>query len=796
MSIVASGQITLVDLNDSKQLVSYIGASRAKTVIHNPNNNTYVPNYATANQVLTPQLFIAGTNTDVASQAKSTRWFRQTNSAGALTEITASGGGYVLGTGAVKTLTINSNVLASATSMTYIVEMVYTDPDTGFDVITKSEIELVRVTNGERGTDGDNAITAILTNDSHIIPTDEDGDNGVYGGATTEIIVYNGTTNDSSNWTITATPSNGVTGSLSGRVYTVTNMTVDTGYVDFTATRSGYSTITKRFQLSKSKQGISGTSPTSYWLIADSPVLKKGRDGKYNPTTLTFEAKAQTGTGVPYSYNGKFLIEETTNGTTWTKKYESTTAESSYTLTPSANIRMVRVRLYLAIEAGLGGTSGLIDEQIINVVEDGQHGQHAITAILTNESHTIPTNALGGNGNYTNAKTEMVIYEGTTNVSASWTVTATASTGVSGSLSGKTYTVNSMTTDDGYVDLVATRSGYATITKRFILSKTKQGIGGESPTTYWLVNDAHAIAKAKNGVYTPASITLSAKSQTGEGAPANYSGRFRISESTNGTTFTVKYTSSANQATYTYPATGSFPSNLKAIKVELFRAGGTTTLLDEQIIPVLVDGTDGIDSVIATVWTPEGNTLKNSEGSLKATVTVYQGTSEVTPSAFKWYIQDPSATTSSGGDADGGNGWRLLNSTYNAGVTGYTTATITIPASAIASVESFKAVATYGGKKYQDVCTVIDVTDPIVVTIVGISTFKNGQGSTELTAKLYRNGAEIDSNGQDYLYKWSIYNSQNVKTSFSKTGKTITVSADDIDVRGNVICEVSGAVGT
>lgn len=365
MSIVASGQITLVDLNDSRQLVSYIGASRAKTVIHNPNDNTYVPNYETSNQVLTPQLFIAGTNTDVASQAKSTKWFRQTNSAGTPVEITASGGGYTLGTGAVKTLTITSNVLASATTMTYICEMVFTDADTGFDVLTKAEIELVKVTNGQKGSDGE-----------------------------------------------------------------------------------------------------------------------KGADGE--------------------------------------------------------------------------------------------------------------------------------------------------------------------------------------------------------------------------------------------------------------------------------------------------------------------DGRDGVDSVVAMVWTPEGNTLKNSEGTLKASVTLYKGTTEVTPTAFKWYYQDPSATTSSGGDADGGNGWRLMKDVASSkGVTGYTTATITIPASAIEGVESFKCIATYDGNKYRDVCTVIDVTDPIVVTIVGLSTFKNGQGSTELTAKLYRNGAEVDTAGTEYNYSWSIYNSSNQKTAFSKTGKTITVSADDIDVRGNVVCEVS-----
>ena len=68
MTIVASGQITITDLNDAKQLVMYIGASQSRTVIYN-GVSTYVPLYSSTNQVLTPQLFIAGSNVDVASLA-------------------------------------------------------------------------------------------------------------------------------------------------------------------------------------------------------------------------------------------------------------------------------------------------------------------------------------------------------------------------------------------------------------------------------------------------------------------------------------------------------------------------------------------------------------------------------------------------------------------------------------------------------------------------------------------------------------------------------------------------------
>jgi len=312
-----------------------------------------------------------------------------------------------------------------------------------------------------------------------------------------------------------------------------------------------------------------------------------------------------------------------------------------------------------------------------------------------------------------------------------------------------------------------------------------------------MIANASALQRSASNVFTPATITFTAKSQVGSGAINNYNARWIIEDTTDLSTWTNRTVNpTTDEATKTYTPSSN---SIKAVRVKMYLAGGTTTLLDEQTIPVVADGEKGADgtsgqnAVLATVWTPEGNTLKNSTGTLKAQVEVYSGTAKVTPTAFKWYIQDPSATTSSGGDSDGGAGWRLLNASYNADVTGWDTDTIVIPASAIAGVESFKCVATYDGKKYQDVCTVIDVSDPIVVTVVGLNTFKNGQGSTTLTAKLYRNGAEIDSSGTGgYTYTWSLYNQDNTKdTTFNKTGKTITVNASEVNVRANIVCEVS-----
>lgn len=422
----------------------------------------------------------------------------------------------------------------------------------------------------------------------------------------------------------------------------------------------------------------------------------------------------------------------------------------------------------------------------------GDSGVNAIMAVLDNESHTVPTDSAGNNGNFTGANSSIKIYEGATDVTASWTVSQVRSgVTVTEAVSSKTATVTAMSTDSGFVEFTATRSGYATIVKRFTLTKNKQGTAGTTPTTYWLVNSVPAIVRNKAGAYVPTTLVVSGKAQTGTASPVSYSGRFRISDSANGSTFTARYTSAGNEATYTYtPLAG-----VKAIKVELFLAGGVTNLLDEQVIPVVEDGTDGshgTDAFYLNVWTPDGDTIRNSEGTLKARADLYKGSGIQSASVtYKWYYQDPTATTASGGDADGGNGWRLMKDLATAnGVTGYNTVEITVPSTAIAGVEGFLCVATHGGNKYKNVVILKDFQDPIVVNILGANIFKNGEGSVTLKAQLVRAGEEIPTTG--YTFTWSIYNSNGtfVKTLAPKID-TVSVSASDITGIGNVVCDVS-----
>ncbi|UOE58061.1 hypothetical protein [Cytobacillus oceanisediminis] len=438
----------------------------------------------------------------------------------------------------------------------------------------------------------------------------------------------------------------------------------------------------------------------------------------------------------------------------------------------------------------------------------GATGAPAITAVLSNESDVIPTDSAGNNGNFTGANTTMYIYEGATDVSSSWTVTAGTPVGLTGSLSGKTYTVTAMSADTAYVDLTASKSGYASITKRFALSKSKTGVAGTTPTLYRLITSASAIQKNISNVYTPTSITVSAKSQTGTGAYGDYSGKFQIWETTDGTNWgTAKYTSSTAEASKAWtPSAG-----IKALKVQLYLSSVATPngtgFLDEQIVPIVSDGATGQDAVLVSVWAPSGNLFKNATDttSLTAQADLYKGgtiqTSNVT---YEWFVQK-----SGNADEGAGLGWDKIDAANQAsyGVSGaVNTNTLTIAASGITNLAAFKVKATLSGQtaKY-DTIIFYDQTDPIMVVVESSNgnIFKNGNISSQLLCRLYQNGEEIDlkqaaatGTGYKHTYTWTKYKMDGTQdtsfgTSGSKVGKWIDITADDVVQKATFRVEIS-----
>jgi len=105
--------------------------------------------------------------------------------------------------------------------------------------------------------DSNDSPVAMLSQDRCSLPADAAGNVTTYSGAVSTLSVLISGIDDSANWSV-AVAASGLTGSLSGKTFTVASMTSDSCYVDFTAKRPGYADLTKRFHVAKVRQGASG----------------------------------------------------------------------------------------------------------------------------------------------------------------------------------------------------------------------------------------------------------------------------------------------------------------------------------------------------------------------------------------------------------------------------------------------------------------------------------------------------------------------------------------------------------
>jgi hypothetical protein len=223
---------------------------------------------------------------------------------------------------------------------------------------------------------------------------------------------------------------------------------------------------------------------TQYYIDLGSPVIVKdssslGVAGAV--TNVMVNLLSKTGTGVP----------TTLVGAVWTIA-DTTGAESSVN-TPgmtsvSANVSYYTIRMY-----NNSSKTILLDTQTLAVV---LKGSDAVTAMLTNDNITITTASDGTGGVYTGAISTLVIYKGATELSGfTYANTGTAGVVFTG-IAGPTVTVTNLTTDTGYIDLIATSALTGSITKRFTLSKSKTGTTGNVGISAPVIKTAYAVSTA------------------------------------------------------------------------------------------------------------------------------------------------------------------------------------------------------------------------------------------------------------------------------------------------------------
>jgi hypothetical protein len=251
----------------------------------------------------------------------------------------------------------------------------------------------------------------------------------------------------------------------------------------------------------------------------------------------------------------------------------------------------------------------------------GADGASGVVIDLSNDTAVIPTDATGNNGIFTNATTTASIYVGASDTSASWTFAQTASTGITSTASNlnRTVAITAMTTDTGYIDFTATRSGYPNQTIRFTIAKAKAGSAGATAIVNYIELQSSTIKKDKTGAFNPStSITFNAKQISGSSAPTTYPGIFKVyTLATPGGAYTLAATSTlVTSYTYNYPITG-----VVALKVELYDSTGAT-LFDNEVIPYIIDGIDGVANYVVINGDQAFKYLSGSSTPTSASITL------------------------------------------------------------------------------------------------------------------------------------------------------------------------------
>jgi hypothetical protein len=169
---------------------------------------------------------------------------------------------------------------------------------------------------------------------------------GISSTAITYQVSSNGTTVPTGDW-VTSIPS------------------VSAGQYLWTRTIITYTDNTTSTSYSVGRNGTNGTTARTYWVTSSVNTITRSMKGTLTPATITFGAYYRDGTSAKSTaYSGRFIIQESANGTTWTTKYTSSANESSKVYTPTATTNLVKCTMYAA-----GGTTNALDTLTIGIVD-------------------------------------------------------------------------------------------------------------------------------------------------------------------------------------------------------------------------------------------------------------------------------------------------------------------------------------------------------------------------------------------------------------------------------------------
>ena len=521
-----------------------------------------------------------------------------------------------------------------------------------------------------------------------------------------------------------------------GNVITVTGATFSSNSLVIKASDGQYSDAITIYKAFDGVDGPTGQSASMAFLTNENISFGANTNGQVALTSFTTNVVAYNGTtkvtptlgtitGLPSGMtvatpvttaNEQILTFSIANNSTLGS---ASSNNGTITIPVTSPVSTNLILSWSKINTGATGTAGTA-------------GADAYTVLLTNEAHTFAgevSNAVNGGV----AETQVLAYKGSSKQSVTISTingkavgTVDTDTGITGlkfkcsAVSGTdvkiTFTcTNAFVSPSGTIPIVLTVCG-VTFTKMFTYSIAFKGdtggtgatgATGSPATSYWLVSDASVVQKSVSGavVLTPSSLTFTGKSKTGTSAPIDYGCRWIIAYSTDGSTYTNAYTSTANETAKTF----TVDSTHKSVRVRMYMAGGTTTLLDEQIIPVVADGaigTPGTNAVTFQIYSSNGYALSTNTPNVTLQTFAYVGDVAITAGAtYQWYVYNSS-------------GWTAL--------TDETSAYLSISREDVEFSKSYMCKMTFNNVEYTGVATIDDKNDDNKVFTVKPSNYASG----------------------------------------------------------------------
>ena len=218
---------------------------------------------------------------------------------------------------------------------------------------------------GDPGTDAALVIQTDLTNENHSIPTDNDGSNGNFTGATSTLRIYEDGVDETDNWTIGTNATNCTITGGDTKTVVVTAISQDTASVQFSATRTSRPAQSAVFSLSRQKAGSDGSPATVYRLLTSASIIKANQNNTvHTPSSLTMSQQRVIGNGTPTVGDYGKMTYYVTNAGAEGAGVDITSASGSYTFADSdESIRIEQIH---------GST--VVDTETVPIVIDGTQG--------------------------------------------------------------------------------------------------------------------------------------------------------------------------------------------------------------------------------------------------------------------------------------------------------------------------------------------------------------------------------------------------------------------------------------